>query len=51
MDYLEQNEILSDKQFGFRQGRGTENHLLLVHSEVAKWVDKGKVVYIAYLEF
>ena len=36
MGYLEQNEILSDKQFGFRPGRGTENQLLLVYSEVAK---------------
>ena len=51
MDYFEQNDILSDKQFGFRQGRGTENQLLLVYSEEAKGMDERKVVDMAYLYF
>ena len=51
MNYLEQNKIVSDNQFVFRQGRGTENQLLLVSSEVTKWVDEGKVVDMAYLDF
>ena len=51
MDYLEQKEILSDKQFGLRQGRGMENQLLLVYSEVAEWVDERKVVDKTYLDF
>ena len=51
MDYLEQNEILSDMQFGLQQGRGTEHQMLPVYNEVAKWVDEGKVVNMAYLDF
>ena len=51
MDHLKQNEMLSDKHFGFGQGRGTENQLVLVYSEEAKWVDEGKVVDMVYLDF
>ena len=40
MDSFEQNEIMSDEQFGFQKVRGTENQLLLVYSEEAKWVMK-----------
>ena len=35
MDSLGQNDILSGKQFRFRQVRVTENKMLLVYSEVA----------------
>ena len=51
MNYLEHIEILSDNKFGFRQGRVTENQLLLVYSEVAKWMYEGKVVDMSYLNF
>ena len=51
MDCFEQNEVLSDKQFGFEQGRGTENLLLLVYSKVIKWAEEGKVLDKAYLDF
>ena len=44
MSYLEQKEILLDKQFGFQQGRGTGKQILLVYSEVAQRVDEEKVV-------
>ena len=37
VDYPEQNETLSDKQFGFRQ--------------VVKWIYEGKVVDMAYFDF
>ena len=47
MEYLEKNEILSDKRFGFWQSRGKDNQLLLVYSEVARWVDEGKVMDMA----
>ena len=51
MNYLEQNEILLDKQFGFRHCRGTKTQLLLVYSEVDKRVDEGKIVGMSYLDF
>ena len=44
MNYLEQNDILSDKQLG------TEKQMLLASSEVTKWVSEGKVVDMAYLD-
>ena len=50
-DYLEDNNLLSSRQFGFRSSRGTVEQLLLVYCDVAKWVDDGKVVDIAYLDF
>ena len=51
IDYLEQTEILWNKQFRFRQGRDTENQLLLDYSEAAKWMDEGQVVDMVYLDF
>ena len=36
-EYLEENLILNDNQFGFRQGRSTSEQLLLTYSEVSKW--------------
>ena len=51
MDFLEENQLLSNRQFGFRRGRSTEDQLLLVYSEVVRWVDAGKVVDMVYLDF
>ena len=51
VDFFEANEILSEKQFGFRKGRGTDDQLLLVYSEVVRGVDDGKVVDVVYLDF
>jgi len=35
-DYLEDNNLLSSRQFGFRSSRGTVEQLLLVYCDVAK---------------
>jgi len=51
MDYLETHGILSDRQFGFRKARSTEDQLLLVYSEIVRLVDAGYVVDQAFLDF
>ena len=51
VDYLDDNGLLSDKQFGFRKGRSTEDQLLLTYSSVIGRVDGGEVVDMVYLDF
>ena len=48
--YLESKGLLSDRQFGFRKHRSTED-LMLVHSEVAAMVDDCLVVDMVMLDF
>ena len=49
--FLEANGLLSERQFGFRKGRSTEDQMLLVYGEVARLVDAGRVVDMVYLDF
>ena len=49
--YLEDNGLLSSRQFGFRKGRSTEDQLLLSYGKIAKEVDSGKVVDAVYLDY
>ena len=50
-DYLEANTWLPSQQFSFRCSRSTIKQLSLIFCDVAKWVDEGEVVDIAYLDF
>ena len=49
--YLETNGLLSERQFGFRKSRSTEDQLLWVYSEIAGLVDREWVVEIIMLDF
>ena len=51
VEYLEENSLLANGQFGFRQGRGVEDQLLLMYGEVVNRVDSGEVVDVVYLDF
>ena len=51
LDYLDQHRLLSNKQFGFRRGRSTEDQLLLTYGKIATEVDRGMAVDVAYLDF
>ena len=42
---------MSERQFGFRAGRGTEDQLLLMYGRLAKCVDAGGVVDVLFLDF
>ena len=48
MQYLESNGFLSDRQFGFRKSRSTEDQMLLVYSEIAAMVDSGRIVDVFF---
>lgn len=50
-DYLEQGNVLSNRQFGFRKGYSTEDQLLKAYSKIAEEVDKGRSVDAVYLDF
>ena len=51
LDYLDQEDILCRRQFGFRKGRSTEDQLLLSYGKIAKDLDLGYKVDAIYLDF
>ena len=51
MSYLEEHNLLSSRQYGFRKSHSTEDQLLLMYGQVSKWVDSGEVVDLIYLDF
>ena len=51
VEYLEGNELLSANQFGFRSGRSTEDQLLIFYGNIVKWVDKGLIVDVIFMDF
>lgn len=51
MGYLEDNDLISPHQFGFRRSRSTEDQLILAYTDVSDWVDAGFVVDVILLDF
>ena len=49
--YLEENQILSEHQFGFRSGHSTIDQLVTCYDFVTKGVDQGKMVDIVFFDF
>ena len=43
--------MLSNRQFGFRKGRSTEDQLLLSYGKIAREVDIGRTVDAVYLDY
>lgn len=48
---LEYNQLLSQEQFGFQQGRTVDDQLLLVYNDVASWFELGYCVDIVLFDF
>ena len=44
-DYLQQNDLLSAQQFGFRRGHSAEDQLLLTYSKIVAEVDDGSRLF------
>ena len=44
------NNILYDKQFGFRKGHSTSHAIITLADKVSKSLDKGKIVSGVYLD-
>ena len=51
VDYLEQSNIVSSHQFGFRKGRSTEDQRIVTYADVADRVGAGFVVDLALFGF
>ena len=49
--HIENNELISDKQWGFRKGRSTEGLLLQLTEEWKCQIDRGYVVRIIFIDF
>ena len=49
--YLEDNSIISDSQFGFRACHSTEDQLILTYHDITSWVDYGYTVDVVYFDF
>ena len=50
MRYLDENKLLSSKQFGFRPGRSTELTATLLTSYIRKGMDDGKYTGVIYID-
>ena len=49
-DFLENNKLLSDKQFGYRKGRSTELATTLFLDDVRKAADNGKLTGAVFID-
>ena len=50
MQYINSNDILYDKQFGFRKGHSTSHAIITLVEKVSKALDTGKIVVGVYLD-
>ena len=50
MQYINSNDILYDKQFGFRKGHSTSHAIINLVEKVSKALDTGKIVVGVYIE-
>ena len=50
-EYLNEHDILTNEQFGFREGRSTADQMLLVYDSIAKWYDEGSVIDLMLFDF
>ena len=51
MDFINENGLFSQNQFGFRSGHSAEDQLLLIYSDVVKQVDIGNIVDMLFLDY
>ena len=51
MKHFEENDVLSNSQFGFRPGRSVTDQLLLAYDTVTRGYDQGDIVDVLLLDF
>ena len=51
MEYIEQNDLMSNSQHGFRAGRSTQTNLVEFLDGTTRWLDEGKSFDVLYLDF
>ena len=49
--FIEENDIISNKQHGFRPGRSTSSNLITTWEKITDWADENKGVSIIYTDF
>ena len=49
--YLETNQLITDAQHGFRQGRSPQTNLIEFLNRTTKWLDEGRSFDVLYLDF
>ena len=50
-DFLSQNSILNENQFGFRRGRSCEQALLTAQNEILKSLNNEQISLLLLIEF
>ena len=50
-EYLEDNDILTEHQFGFRASRSTMDQMILVYNDITSWLDQGSAVDLILFDF
>ena len=50
-EYLDNNNIITTNQFGFRAGRSTADQLLLVYDDVSRATDEGQISDVVLFDF
>jgi hypothetical protein len=50
MNYLEDNNLLSQYQFGYRRQRSTDQAASLLLDDVRKEIDNGKLVGVIFMD-
>ena len=50
LEFINANNILYEKQFGFRQGHATSHAIMTLVEKVTKALDTGKIVVDVYLD-
>ena len=49
--YCENNNIISDSQFGFRKGKSTVDALFILHTIVQNYLNEKKRLYCCFVDF
>ena len=49
--WAENNNVLTEAQFGFRSGRGTTDCLFILHGLIEKMLSKGKKLYAVFVDY
>ena len=50
-EFISENSLLSDYQFGFRSGHSTVDQLLATYNDVTGYIDQGKVVDLLFFDY
>lgn len=49
--YLQDNHIINDCQYGFQKGKSVEEQLLLTYNDITRWYDEGHPVDLVLFDF